>query len=315
MSIVRTVLGDIAPETLGFTLAHEHLIGKPPPQFAEDDLLLKSEGDAVSELKNFAEVGGNAVVEMTTADYARDAPTLANISRLSDIHIIATTGFNKAKFAERYSARLGEDELVSWMVTELIAGIAEPPFFIQGNPRRTSVRAGIIKGSSSLGGPTVDEEKVLRAVARAHMATGAPVSTHTEKASWALEQAQFLIERGVKPDKLLIGHLDFKPDLEFLSELASTGVYLGLDQFSKHKYLPDAKRVELVVGLFERGFEQILLSGDLARKSYWSVHGGAGFAHLPQKIRPMLRTLGLDDVQVKRLFVDNPREWLRFEPA
>ena len=175
-------------------------------------------------------------------------------------------------------------------------------------------RAGLIKASSSLGGPTKNEEKVMRAAARAHGITGAPVSTHTEKATWALEQAAFLIEQGVKPEKLLIGHLDFNPDLAYLSEIAGLGVHLGLDQFSKEKYLPDAKRVELVVALTEKGFgEQLLLSGDLARRSYWRVFGGAGFRHIPTTVRSHLREAGMTEAGLEGLFVRNPRNWLDFQ--
>ncbi len=313
--IVRTVLGDVAPETLGFTLAHEHLIGQPPPEFSDEDLCLTSEADAVAELGNFAAAGGKAVVEMSTADYHRDVTALARVSRASSVHIVAATGFNKGKFADRYASRLTENELADWLVAEVSAGIAEPPPFVQKASRRTSVRAGVLKGSSSLNGPTRAEEKVLRAVAAAHAATGAPVSTHTEKATWAVEQAQFLLRLGVRPDKLLLGHLDFRPDLGFLTELAGLGIYLGLDQFSKDKYLPDATRVELVVRLLAAGHERLLLSGDLARKSYWRRSGGAGFQHLPKTVCQMLKAAGLTSLQLETLFVTNPARWLQFAPA
>lgn len=315
MTVVRTVLGDIPPEQLGFTLAHEHFYSSPPEEFAEADLCLGSTEEATAELRDFASVGGGAVVEMTTPDYRRDVRKLKRISEASGVHVVASTGFNKAKFADRYSAGLTEDELVDWMVEEVTQGIDEPPSFIEAASDRTGIRAGLIKGSSSLHGPTPAEEKVLRAVARAHHLTGAPVSTHTEKGTWTLEQAQFLLERNVRPDKLLIGHLDFQPDLIYLAELASLEVYLGFDQFSKRKYLEDWVRVELIVGLLERGFDNLLLSGDLARKSYWHVHGGSGFRHLPQTVSGMLRAAGLAEVQLEGLFIRNPAKWLSFQPS
>ncbi len=310
--MIRTVLGDIAPEALGFTLCHEHLYGQPPPEFAEDDLCLEDEASALRELKDFKEAGGAAVVEMTTPDYGRNVAVLQRLSQQSDVHIVAATGFNKAKFADRYSSHLTEDALAAWMVTEVSEGVVEPPSFV-AEGSRTAARAGLIKASTSSGGPTKDEEKVMRAAARAHKTTGAPVSTHTEKASWALEQATFLTEHGVSPKKLLIGHLDFNPDLAYLSEIASLGVYLGLDQFSKDKYLPDAKRVELVVALAEKGFGgQLLLSGDMARKSYWRTFGGAGFRHIPTTVKQRLREAGMTEANLNGLFVDNPRNWLNF---
>ena len=310
--MIRTVLGDIAPEALGFTLCHEHLYGQPPPEYAEDDLCLNDEASARRELQDFKGAGGAAVVEMTTPDYGRNVAVLGCLSQQSGVHIVAATGFNKAKFADRYASGLSEDALVNWMVAEVSESIKEPPVFV-AKGSQTAARAGLIKASSSLGGPTKDEEKVMRAAARAHQKTGAPVSTHTEKATWALEQVAFLTGHGVSPQKLLIGHLDFNPDLAYLAEIASLGVYLGLDQFSKDKYLPDAKRVELVVALTEKGFgEQLLLSGDLARKSYWRTFGGAGFRHLPTTMRQHLREAGMAGADLKQLFVRNPRNWLDF---
>ena len=314
--MIRTVLGDIIPEALGFTLCHEHLFGRPPPEFAEADLCLNDEASALRELQDFKEAGGAAVVEMTTPDYGRSAAVLGRLSQRSGVHIVAATGFNKAKFADRYASCLTEDALVAWMVKEVSEGVEEPPAFVAdflAEGSRKAARVGLIKASSSLGGPTKDEEKVMRAAARAHKTTGAPVSTHTEKATWALEQATFLTEHGVSPKKLLIGHLDFNPDLAYLSEIASLGVYLGLDQFSKDKYLPDAKRIELVVALAEKGFGgQLLLSGDMARKSYWRTFGGAGFRHIPTTVKQRLREAGMTEEDLDALFIDNPRNWLNF---
>ena len=310
--MIRTVLGDITPEALGFTLCHEHLFGQPPPEFTEADLCLNDEASALRELHDFKKAGGAAVVEMTTPDYGRNVAVLGRLSQGSGVHIVAATGFNKAKFADRYASRLTEDALVAWMVKEVTQGVVEPPAFV-AEGSRTAARAGLIKASTSLGGPTKDEEKVMRAAARTHQMTGAPVSTHTEKATWALEQATFLTEQGVSSKKLLIGHLDFNPDLAYLSEVASLGVYLGLDQFSKDKYLPDARRVELVLALTEKGFGgQLLLSGDMARKSYWHTFGGAGFRYLPTIVKQRLREAGMTEADLNGLFVDNPRNWLNF---
>jgi 5-phospho-D-xylono-1,4-lactonase len=314
MKVVRTVRGDIPPGQLGFTLGHEHLIGHPPSGDGEGDLHLNDEDEAARELRAFRAAGGGALVEMTTVDYHRDAGALERLSGRTGVHVVAATGFNKAKFAGRYSGVLGEEETAAWMISEILQGITEPPAFVNAHGVRLSVRAGLIKGSSSLGGPTTSEEKVLRAAAQAHRATGAPVSTHTEKGTWALEQASYLIDRGVAPGKILIGHLDFLPDLPLLCEIASLGVFLGIDQFSKEKYLPDAQRVDLVVGLFAAGFAgQLILSGDLARRSYWSVQGGPGLAHLPGRIDPMLAAHGLTSGQRDRLFRENPARWLEID--
>lgn len=311
--MIRTVLGDVNPESLGFTLCHEHLFGQPPSEDAEDDLCLTDEALAVGELRLFKAAGGAAVVEMTTPDYGRNVAALQRLSTASGVHIVAATGFNKAKFADRYSSNLSEDDLVDWMVAEVTEGVTEPPFFVTREAQMILARAGVIKASTSLNGPTRAEEKVMRAAARAHVLTGAPVSTHTEKGTWALEQAMFLVDQGVDPAKLLVGHLDFRPNLAYLSDIAALGVNLGLDQFSKSKYLSDEKRLELVVNLSANGFgRQLLLSGDLARKSYWKTFNGTGFKYLPTTVRQRLTEAGLTEAQREELFIHNPRRWLNF---
>lgn len=343
--IVRTVLGDVAPEDLGVTLGHEHLIAGPPADVADADLRLDDEEAAVRELGSLRAVGGGAVVEMTTVDYGRDVEALRRVSRRSGVHVVAATGFNKGRFADPIVARHDDDALVSWMIAEVRHGALayaapEEVVLVAAGPAAdctaampaadstaagpaadstaaTPVRAGLIKAGTGAGGAGPQERRVLAAAIAAHHATGAPIGTHTEHADWALEQAQAFVDGGVPPSGVLIGHCDFRPELGYLLEIASTGVNVGLDQFSKSKYLSDEARVRLVVGLAEAGhLRQVILSGDLARKSYWPAYGhdAPGFAHVPTNVAAMLRAEGFRDEDVEVVLRENPRRWLGFEP-
>lgn len=313
--IVRTVLGDVEPAELGLTLGHDHLLAYPPPEVSDPDLRLDDPQAAVRELERLKAAGGGAVVEMTTVDYGRDAGALAAVSRASGVHVVAATGFNKGKFADRLTAGRSAGEIAAWMVAEVREGVR--PFAPeQPHAEGPGPRAGLIKASSSLDGASPHERKVFAAAVEAHRATGAPISTHTEKGTWALEQAALFLEGGVEPQKVLIGHLDLKPDLSYLLEVAASGVNLGLDQFGKEKYLPDAARLELVLGLVEAGHaRQILLGGDMARRSYFKSYGGGpGLEHLPRTVAPMLLGAGLSPEQLDDLLRHNPRRWLAFDP-
>lgn len=331
--VVRTVLGDVAPEGLGLVLGHEHLIARPPAFVTDEDLRLDDEEAAERELASFRRAGGGALVEMTTVDYGRDAQALARLSNASGVHVVAATGFNKGRFADGIVARHDDARIVAWMVTEVRGGALpyRPPedVVLHGDggagegrtaaePGRRPVRAGLIKGSSGAGGPSEGERRGLAAAAAAHAATGAPIGTHTEKADWGLEQARFFRDAGVPPRAVLVGHLDFRPDLPYLLEVAATGVHLGFDQFSKSKYLSDRERVRLVAGLAGEGhLERIVLSGDLARRSYWPGYGhdGApGLAHVPVRVREMLLAEGLGEDDVRTLTEANPQRWLAFVP-
>jgi len=302
---VRTVLGDVPASSLGFTLGHEHLFTRPPADVTDPDLRMDSEAAAIQEAGDFRAAGGGAIVEMTTVDYGRDAAALARISWASGVHVVAATGYNKGTFADRMTAGRSVAEIAALMAAEVRSGI-------EGGP----VRAGLIKASSSLGGPNSEERKVLEAAVEAHHATGAPIGTHTEKGTWGLEQAEFFLAGGVPPGKVLIGHLDLKPDLSSLLEVAATGVNLGLDQFSKEKYLPDLERVRLVAALVEAGHgRQVIVGGDLARRSYWRAYGGGpGLGFIPGRVVPLMNEHGLGATAIHEIMVEAPRRWLAFEP-
>lgn len=324
-AIVRTVLGDVAPLRLGWTLSHEHLIARLPTWVEDTDLHLDDEAAAVQELARFRAAGGSALVEMSTVDYGRDAAALVRLSEASGIHLIATTGFNTRRFAGVWQAGLDEDTLAAWMASEVRDGLlpyaadAEGVGALTGaSGERVRAKAGLIKVATGAGGPNQGERHAMRAAIAAHAATGAPIGTHTERGEWALEQAVALRVGGVAGEDVLIGHLDFRPDLAYLLEVAATGVFLGFDQFSKRKYLSDEARVGLVAGLAAEGrLDQLLLSGDLARKSYWPSYGhpdAPGLTHVRRTVVPLLRAEGLADEHLCTLLRDNPRRWLRFVP-
>jgi 5-phospho-D-xylono-1,4-lactonase len=314
VKIIRTVLGDIPPDSLGLTLGHDHLMTHPPNDVTDTDLVMDDLEAATRELELFRSAGGGAIVEMTTVDYGRDAGQLEQVSRASGVHVIAATGFNKGVFADRLTGSIGVTDITNWMVNEVSIGITR---LSKDQPRAefSRARAGIIKASSSLNAANANEQKVFEAAAQAHQITRAPIGTHTEKGTWGLGQAQFFLKHKVNPQKVLIGHLDLKPELPYLLEVAKAGVNIGLDQFGKEKYLPDLERVNLIVQLCEAGFEtQIIIGGDMARKSYFKSYGGnPGLEHIPITVKKMLTQAGLSSETIDTILIHNPRRWLEFE--
>ncbi|MBC7871722.1 MAG: phosphotriesterase-related protein [Chitinophagaceae bacterium] len=308
MSIIRTVLGDIEPDELGFCHPHEHLLAMPPEPYAteESDLVLDSEDAARSDLSEFYRVGGRALVEMTPIDYHRNPAGLKRLSQASGVHIICVTGFLKEKFAAPFVANETVESLAERFIREIEIGIED-----------TGVRAGVIKAASSLNKITPNEEKVFRAAAIAHHKTGALISTHTEMGTIALEQVELLLKEGVHPSRILIGHLDRNLDWELHVALARTGVYFGFDQISKTKYFPDEARVDFIVRLVAEGFgQQIMLSSDLARKSNYPGYGGKpGLMYLIEHFVPMLRDAGLNETIIMDMLIRNPARALTLHGA
>jgi predicted metal-dependent phosphotriesterase family hydrolase len=303
--IVRTVLGDIAPEELGLTLGHEHVFARPPEDVSDPDLRLDDEAKSAAELALFRASGGGGVIEMTTRDYGNDARALVRISRAAGVHVVAATGFNKGRFADRLSSAMTTAEIAAWMTAEVRAGIAG-----------TGARAGVIKASSSLDGPNANERRVFEAAAQAHSATGAPISTHTEKGTWAEGQIALLTGLGVSVSRILIGHLDLKPDPVYLREVAAAGVFMGFDQFSKTKYLADSARIELIARLIDDGYGgQIMISGDLARRSYLNAwNGQPGYSYFLTELPDKFAKGGIGHSVYRQMLRDNPARFLAFKP-
>jgi Phosphotriesterase family len=107
-------------------------------------------------------------------------------------------------------------------------------------------------------------ENILRASARAHKATGVPISTHTWAAgrSGDAQQAIFAQE-GVDLRRVIIGHSGDTDDLTYLRGLMARGSTIGMDCFGLDRLLPTAKCVEVVTRLCAEGYaSQMVLSHD-----------------------------------------------------
>ncbi len=301
--VIRTVRGDISPETLGMTYMHEHLYGYSLSEGADPDLRLDNEEAAVQELLLLKQAGGQALVEMSPQDYNRNPQVLKRLSETTGVHIIAVTGYIKSASADVLLEKMTINQIADQLIRDVSEGISG-----------TDIKAGLLKAGSSLDKITPNEEKMLRGVARAQRETGALISTHTEAGTMALEQIAIFGQEGVPPEKILIGHTDRKLEFEYHLELSKTGVTLGYDQFSKEKYAPDFQRIDFIVRLFQLGYgQQIALSGDLARRSdLTSYGGGPGYTFLLWRILPWLRKQGLSQEDIRQLFITTPKQLLAF---
>ncbi len=304
MPFIRTVRGDIDPADLGVCYPHEHVLCSPPPDVADRDLEMDSEAAALQELTWYRQAGGCALVDMTPADYGRNAPGMKRVSEATGIHIIATTGLHKDKFSARIVKDRSAEELADRFTRDVTEGVDG-----------TDIRAGVIKAASSLNTITPSEETVFRAAARAHRRTGAAISTHTEAGTMGLEQIQLLVSEGVKPEHIIIGHVDRKLEWDYHLAMWQAGVTLSYDQISKEKYTPDSQRVEFILRAVKEGFgKQIVLGGDLGRKSYWPSYGtggGPGLTYILWRFIPWLRSEGLSEETIQDLLVHNPARVLK----
>lgn len=216
MTFIQTVLGIISPQALGITYCHEHLLFESPliHESSQSEYRLDNTDHAVEELINFKRAGGGCIVEMSTAVTKRSPKGLREISERSGIHVIAATGFHKAAFSTAFLEDKSVNDIRDMMVHDLITGMDD-----------TDIKAGVIKASSSLDLFTNTERKVLEAAALAHHATGAPISTHTEAGTMAVEQIDVLTGYGVPPSSITIGHAARILEFDFLARICERGVF------------------------------------------------------------------------------------------
>jgi len=329
MSFVRTLLGDIRPEQLGFTYAHEHLVCRPPywAERGEHDLLLDDADLTARDVEDFARAGGRTIVDATAVDYGRDVAAVAAISERAGVHVIGTAGFNKsflwsAALPVHLRRLVGSYETYGQWIED--ADVRALAAFVEREVEQgmegTSWRAGQIKFGTGYNAITPLEEKTLRAAARAHHATGAPIHSHTEAGTMVLEQIELLKREGVDLRHVSFGHMDRNPDPWVHAKAASTGAYLCFDGIGKIKYAPESTRIQCILELVRGGFEdQILISGDTARKSYYRHYAhGPGLAYIAEKWVPRFREeaerAGLDgDRLIRKFFVDNPARCFTFK--
>jgi len=314
-SFVRTVRGDIAPSDVGLTHCHEHTFILPGPSCQVDgDLLLDDLEKTTAELADFRAADGRTVVDAQPIGQERAPRWQREASERSGVNIVAATGFHRSLYYPPDHFRFTESAgvLAERMIHEITVGMAE----YDGSQvaRSTEIRAGLIKFASDYHVIDAQAHKVAEAAAAAHRATGAPILTHTEYGTCALEQIALFEKLGVGASALLISHLDRNPDLFLHEEVAQSGAYLVYDAISRSKLLPDSTIVGLICRMAEAGCaSRILLGMDMAPRSMWrSYGGGPGMTYLGNVFLRRLRQAGMGVEQIRMFTEYNPAAALAF---
>ncbi|OGO04745.1 MAG: hypothetical protein A2Y91_02775 [Chloroflexi bacterium RBG_13_54_8] len=345
MAQIITVAGPLPEEELGVALCHDHVLSNglcfyEPPREAsryalaesplsmdilgkvrrdaglvKDNLVMGNLDEAIAELMFFKMAGGNSLVDCTTPGIGRDPVGLRSISLAAGINIVCSAGWYTAQSHPSYVKRSSVAELTALLVGELTTGIGT-----------TGIRAGALKVALS-GTATEpfsgDEEKVLRAAARAQARTGAGLNIHPnfEGKHWHT-YLDILEKEGANLAKCCANHMEvYCPDIEYQKSVAARGVYISYDQFGIEVYAdsiapgrhygPDSVRVAGVLDLVRAGYAgRMLLANEVGMKCCYRKYGGYGYAHLLENIVPELRFKGVTEEQLDAMLVVNPRKFL-----
>jgi phosphotriesterase-related protein len=316
MADVYTVRGSIDTSKLGVTLMHEHIfVLSPeinqnyPESWGDENARIE---DAVRGLRELKMAGVDTLVDLTVIGLGRYIPRIQRIAAQVDLHIVVATGlytFNELPPYFRFrktGIRLPEsDVLVEMFLRDIREGIAD-----------TGVKAAILKCATDYQGVTPDVERVLRAVAKAHRATGTPISTHAHVRNRSgLEQLRIFEEEGVDLSRVIIGHCGDTADLAYLEKLLEKGSLIGMDRFGIDAILSFDRRIDTVAELCRKGYAaNMILSHDAAcyndnfpEESLSKAAPDWNYLRVVKDVVPALKVRGVTDKQIYSMLIGNPR--------
>ena len=137
----------------------------------------------VEEVQLYADVGGKTMFEVTPRDLGRNPQGIAEVSRRTGLHILMSTGRYREEFYEPELWKRTTADIAAEFIAELETGV-------------DGIRAALIAELGANGYyVTPAEERIHRAAARAHLATGAPISTHSPCSDVGLAQLDIPITK------------------------------------------------------------------------------------------------------------------------
>ncbi len=268
-------------------------------------------------------LGLRSVIDAMPCDAGRNAEKLAELARRTGINVVAPTGLHHERYygPAHWSERITVEELADLFTLDVTDGIDRNDY---SGPvvQRTAHRAGVIKVAGSLDGPSDRDRRVFEAAAETHRRTGAPILTHCEHGTGALEQVRLLADLGVDRAHVALSHVDKVQDRGYHRELLGTGASGEYDQSfrwgggagGEEGRDADNGTLRLIGQMVEDGLaDRIVLGMDAARRRYYQVHGGTpGLVWLLDGFSARLDAAGIDATIRQRLFVDNPARVFAF---
>lgn len=313
---VRTLTGDVPPESLGKTLIHEHLavdwgemLGRPKILDFEYDALRDK---MVKALKEAQASGIGAMVECTPIGCGRYVDLFKDAAARATVKIVCSTGFFHESWCPMHPiARAFDiDMMTDMFVREITEGMGD-----------TLIKAGIIKCATGEGRVSSKEEQVLRAAARTHKQTGAPIITHTT-GGLGNEQLDIFESEGVAPNEIIISHVGCEKDnwLDYSESLLRRGANISFDRIGEPTFGNDEHWIGLIQNAIAKGYiRQIMMSHDSAVL----VHGyneivnpgvelSGNFTYISKTFIPKLQLAGVTEEQLSIMLKENPQRVLAF---
>ena len=310
MAQVQTARGPVEAASLGRVLMHEHVFvltaevqQNYPEEWGDED---ERVADAVRRLRALPAAGINTIVDVTAIGQGRDIPRIKRIAaQVPELNIVVATGIYTFDAVPLFFWQRPRAAMTEFFVRDITEGVLD-----------TGVKAGMLKCAVDAKGLTEGVEQVLRSVARAHVATGGtPVTIHTHAAGQhGPEIVRVLKEEGVDFSRVVLGHSgDAVKNPDYLSEMADTGLTLGMDRFGIDHFATFKQRSDLVAEMCRRGYAgRMVLAHDTCCYIDWFGPGRLDdlknwhYLHVSQDVLPYLREHGVPDSDIDAMLVTNP---------
>jgi phosphotriesterase-related protein len=232
------------------------------------------------------------------------------------VNIIAVTGWWGD--LHHFLAAVSIDQWAEAFIREVKEGIGG-----------TGIKPGLLKAANDITGvtpapPAVTDwayirlgETMLRAIARAHLATGVPIVIHSYPTNRVgLQQTAVLKEEGVDLRRVLVAHSNDTTDVEYLLMLLEQGCYLGMDRYPGDvTYVSPQARTKTLKALIDAGYaDHVLPSHDWPEavpfpREFMEAYNPDSFLYIHRKVLPQLKEMGVSDETIKKMFVDGPRNF------
>jgi phosphotriesterase-related protein len=226
--VVNTVNGPIAPEKMGLTLAHEHVLvdfvgasdintGRYNRQIVFDTIL--------PYLKAIRSKGCKTLVECTPAYLGRDVQLLQQLSKSSDLHIITNTGWygaSREKFLPAMIGQLSPTQIADQWISEARNGIDG-----------TGIKPGFMKIAVDDVPFSDNITRILEAAAITYKATGLPIGVHTSNGGApAKQQMKIFQSKNIPLGSWIWIHAQNEKDISVHIEAAKKGAWISFDNVS-----------------------------------------------------------------------------------
>ncbi len=248
------------------------------------------------EVERARAVGVTALVECSAVGVGRRPDILKAFSAATGFPLVVPTGIYREPWVPAWARVASEEVLAHWMQDELSGEIAG-----------TGVQAGWIKLSTGDDGITPIEAKILRAAARASLATGAVMGSHTIRGRVVADQLDIIERVGQTPRRFIWIHAQNEDDFAINLAMARRGAWIEYDGIGGGK--SDEFYIERMLRMLDAGCgDQVLLSMD--RGWYDPAQPGGGvprpFTYLSEVFLPKLAAAGVDDATIRKLTCANP---------